>query len=194
MEFLKRWKRYPKTKRLFTKVMLKPAVSDKDHFQGAKSATIVLVEYGDYQCPHCGRAYPILKKIQKQLGDELKFVFRNFPIEESHPDAVQAAIASEAAALQNKYWEMHDALFEHQNDLSENGILSLAKNLKLDLKKFSADWQSEELSQKVEDDFESGVRSGVNGTPGFFINGQAYYDNWEYEYFLNYLKGLLQVR
>jgi protein-disulfide isomerase len=172
--------------------MLKPPVSDKDHIQGANDATIVLVEYGDYQCPHCGHAYPILKKIQKQLGDELKFVFRNFPIEESHPYAVQAAVASEAAASQNKYWQMHDALFEHQYDLSEAGILTLAQNLKLDLKKFTSDWQSEELSQKVEDDFESGVRSGVNGTPGFFINGRQYYDNWEYEPFLNHLKGLLQ--
>jgi protein-disulfide isomerase len=174
--------------------MLKPPVSDKDHIQGAKNATFILVEYGDYECPHCGRAYPILKKIQKQLGDELKFVFRNFPIEESHPNAVLAAVASEAAALQNKYWQMHDALFEHQNDLSEEGILTIAKNIKLEVKKFSLDWHSEELSQKVEDDFESGVRSGVNGTPSFFINGQQYYDNWEYEHFLNHLKGLLHLR
>ncbi len=174
--------------------MLKPPVSDNDHTQGAKNARIVLVEYGDYQCPHCGRAYPILKKIQKQLGDDLRFVFRNFPIEESHPDALKAAVASEAAALQNKYWQMHDALFEHQFDLSKKSILALAENLKLNIKQFASDIQNPKLFQKVEEDFESGARSGVNGTPGFFINGQQYYDNWEYEYFLNYLKGLLQLK
>jgi len=173
--------------------MLKPPVSDKDHIQGTQNASIELVEYGDYQCPHCGHAFPILKKIQTQLGDDLKFVFRNFPIEESHPDAMQAAVASEAAALQNKYWEMHDTLYKHQYDLSEAGILRLAQILKLDVKQFASDIQNEELVQKVEDDFESGVRSGVNGTPGFFINGQQYYDNWEYEYFLNYLKGLIEL-
>jgi protein-disulfide isomerase len=171
--------------------MLKPPVSEKDHIQGSANAGIVLLEYGDYQCPHCGHAYPILKKIQKQLGDDLRFVFRNFPIEDSHPYAVQAAVASEAAALQNKYWQMHDALFEHQYDLSGEGILTLAKNLKLDLKQFASDIQNSALLQKVDDDFESGVRSGVNGTPGFFVNGKQYLDNWEYEYFLNYLKGLL---
>jgi len=125
--------------------MLKPPVSDKDHIQGAKNATIVLVEYGDYQCPHCGRAFPIIKKIQTQLGDDLKFVFRNFPIQESHPDAMQAAVASEAAALQNKYWGMHDTLYEHQYDLSEAGILRLAQNLKLDVKQFASDIQNEVL-------------------------------------------------
>src|SRR5258705_743886 len=193
MAFLMRWKKCQKIKKLFID-MLKPPVSEKDHAQGAKNAPIVLVEYGDYQCPHCGHAYPILKKIQKQLGDDLKFVFRNFPIEESHPNAVQAAVASEAAALQNKYWQMHDALFEHQYDLSAEGILSLVLNLKLDVKQFASDIQKEELFQKVEDDFENGVRSGVNGTPGFFINGRQYYDNWEYDYFLNYLRGLLQLK
>src|SRR5579862_5153564 len=174
--------------------MLKPPVSDNDHTQGAKNARIVLVEYGDYQCPHCGRAYPILKKIQKQLGDDLLFVFRNFPIEESHPDAVKAAVASEAAALQNKYWQMHDALFEHQYDLSIDGILKLAKSLGLDLRKFTSDIQQSELFQKVENDFESGVRSGVNGTPGFFINAQPYYEDWEYDPFLHHLKGLLRPK
>ena len=174
--------------------MLKPPVSDKDHIQGSQNASIELVEYGDYQCPYCGRAFPILKKIQTQLGDDLKFVFRNFPIEESHPDAMQAAVASEAAALQNKYWEMHDTLYEHQYDLSEAGILRLAQKLKLDVKQFASDIQNEVLVQKVEVDFESGVRSGVNGTPGFFVNGQQYYDNWEYEYLLTYLKGLLELK
>jgi len=173
--------------------MLKPPVSDKDHIQGTHNASIELVEYGDYQCPYCGQAFPILKKIQTHLGDDLKFVFRNFPIEESHPDAMHAAVASEAAALQNKYWEMHDTLYKHQHELSEAGILRLARNLKLDVKQFASDIRNKELVQKVEDDFESGVRSGVNGTPGFFINGQQYYDNWEYEYFLNYLKGLLEL-
>src|SRR5882724_1978945 len=96
---------------------LRSPVNEKDHFQGDKNAPIELVEYGDYQCPHCGRAYPIIKNIQRKLDKKLKFVFRNFPLAEIHPNAVNAAIATEAAALQEKFWEMHDIIFEHQNSL-----------------------------------------------------------------------------
>lgn len=169
---------------------LKPAVSSQDHIQGNTDALIELVEYGDYQCPHCGRAYPVVKSIQKKMGDKLKFVFRNFPLAESHPDAVNAAVASEAAALQNKFWEMHDHLYEHQSRLDGASLVRYASQLHLDVEQFETDFDKPELQQKVNDDFESGVRSGVNGTPSFFINGEKYNESWDEETFLEYLESI----
>ncbi len=171
---------------------LKTAVNSKDHFQGDANAPIELVEYGDYQCPHCGHAYPIVKNIQKKLGNNLKFVFRNFPLSEVHPNAVNAAVASEAAALQNKFWEMHDHLFEHQDRLDDESLVRYATQLHLNVQQFETDFEKPELIQKVDADFESGARSGVNGTPSFFINGLKYNDSWEEDIFLGHLKGLLK--
>ncbi len=158
---------------------LKPAVNSSDHIQGNESAPIELVEYGDYQCPHCGRAYPIIKKIQERLGDKLKFVFRNFPLAEAHPDAVHAAIAAEAASAQDKFWEMHDIIFENQENLGDPDLVTYAKKTGLNTAKFKADFEKPEFLGKVESDFESGIRSGVNGTPSFFINGEKYNGDWE---------------
>jgi protein-disulfide isomerase len=151
---------------------LRTAVHDNDHGTGNKNAHIVLVEYGDYQCPHCGHAYPLLKRLMQEMGDQLYFVFRNFPLQEIHPAAIMAAQAAEAAAKQNKFWEMHDLIFEHQDNLHGNTFLQLAEKLKLDLTRFAQDWKSEQILERVETDFESGVRSGVNGTPTFFVNGE----------------------
>jgi protein-disulfide isomerase len=159
--------------------ILKPAVSAKDHFQGNENAPITLVEYGDYQCPHCGHAYPIVKEVQAYFGDNLKFVFRNFPLENIHPFAVPAAIAAEAAAKQNKFWEMHDMIFENQTDLHGNSFLKFAEALQLDIQQFKADTELTSVFDKVETDFESGIKSGVNGTPSFFINGVKYNGSWE---------------
>ncbi|MDB5273948.1 MAG: DsbA family protein, partial [Chitinophagaceae bacterium] len=145
---------------------------------------------GDYQCPHCGRAYPIIKKLQKSLGANLKFVFRNFPLSNMHPDAMNAAAAAEAAGAQGKFWEMHDIIFEHQNRLSEDDLFSYAEKLRLNMEQFQNDMLSEKILSKVEDDFESGMRSGVNGTPSFFVNGEKYSNDWEYEPFLGFLKSL----
>jgi protein-disulfide isomerase len=153
---------------------LKPAVSEKDHAEGTKAATVQLVEYGDYECPHCGAAYPVIKKIQKTFGSQVYFVFRNFPLSEIHPYAMAAAIATEAAALQNKYWQMHDIIFENQEMLDNEGLQQMAGTIGLEIKKFQKDILREELQAKVEADFESGVRSGVNGTPSFFINGNKF--------------------
>lgn len=153
---------------------LKPIVSEKDHIQGEKDATIEIVEYGDYQCPSCGDAHPIVKEIQDTFDSQIKFVFRNFPLQESHEFALQAAISAEAAGLQNKFWEMHDALYENQYRLDEALFLALAENLDLDLEKFNNDVQSATVKEKVENDFESGVRSGVNGTPSFYVNGTKF--------------------
>jgi len=153
---------------------LKPAVNERDHAEGNAGAPIVLVEFGDYQCPYCGAAYPVIKKIQQTFGDQVRFVFRNFPLSEIHPDAMQAAIASEAAALQNKFWQMHDIIFENQSALSKHGLEKMAEKIGLDINKFITDMEDENLLAKVEEDFESGMRSGVNGTPTFFVNGKKF--------------------
>ena len=153
---------------------LKPEIGPADQTQGNEQAAIKVVEYGDYQCPHCGTAYPIIKEIQSTFGDQILFVFRNFPLQESHRYANIAAQAAEAAGKQGKFWEMHDAIFENQQQLNEEFIEHLAEKLGLDMEEFEEDLDSEEISTKVEDDFESGVRSGVNGTPSFFINGEKF--------------------
>jgi len=170
---------------------LTPPVGDKDHFQGPANAPIVLVEYGDYQCPHCGAAYPQVKRIQKRLGKDLKFVFRNFPLAEAHPHAFIAAVSTEAAARQNAFWEMHDTLFEHQDRLDPEALVQYARHLRLDVERFIKDMNDQTLADKVEADFESGIRSGVNGTPTFFINGQRYEGNWDEHYLLPYLQEML---
>ena len=167
---------------------LKPAVSGQDHIQGNPDAPLELVEYGDYQCPHCGRAYPIIKRIQKAMGQDLKLIFRNFPLAEIHPHAMTAAVSSEAAGTKDKFWEMHDLLFENQQDLSLAHILELAEGIGLDSPAFKNALGEEPLIKKVESDFESGLRSGVNGTPTFFINGKKYNDSWDEATLLAFLK------
>lgn len=153
---------------------LKPAVSNTDHAQGNLNADLVIVEYGDYQCPYCGAAYPVLKELMNQFGSQIKFVFRNFPLSEMHEYARAAALAAEAAALQNKFWEMHDAIYENQQNLNEHLLLELAEELKLDIPQFKNDMESSELIDKVDEDFESGIVSGVNGTPSFYVNGKKF--------------------
>lgn len=172
---------------------LKTAVTNQDHIQGSKNAPLELVEYGDYQCSYCGEAYPIIKSVQQTLENDLKFVFRNFPLSEVHPDAKNAAMAAEAAALQNKFWEMHDILYENQQQLDEGHLVSFAKKIGLDVNKFRSDMQKSVVSDKIENDFESGARSGVNGTPSFFVNGKKYNGDWQDEDgFTQYLKSQLQ--
>ena len=153
---------------------LKPVVSNTDHAQGNLNADLVIVEYGDYQCPYCGAAHPVLKELMRQFGSQIKFVFRNFPLSEMHEYARAAALAAEAAALQNKFWEMHDAIYENQRNLNEHLLLKLAEELKLDIPQFKSDLESSELKAKVDEDFESGVVSGVNGTPSFYVNGKKF--------------------
>jgi protein-disulfide isomerase len=154
-------------------------VNALDHIQGLESAPVTLVEYGDYQCPHCGLAYPIIKAVQKKLGPKLRFVFRNFPLRNMHPFAEPAAQAAEAAGAQGKFWEMHDALYENQDFLDEDEIFKLAEGLSLDMKIYNKDIQDKRYKDKVKKDFMSGVKSGVNGTPSFFINGQRYDGSWD---------------
>ncbi|MDQ0594533.1 protein-disulfide isomerase [Chryseobacterium ginsenosidimutans] len=153
---------------------LKPNVSKTDHAQGNLDADLVIVEYGDYQCPYCGAAYPVLKELMKEFGSQIKFVFRNFPLSEMHQYARPAALAAEAANLQGKFWEMHDAIYENQQYLNEDFLLKLAKKLSLDIPQFKADIENPKLTEKIDADFQSGIVSGVNGTPSFFVNGNKF--------------------
>jgi len=173
------------------KGLLKPAVGSTDHILGNANAPLELVQYGDYQCPFCGAAYPIIKNIQYKLGDDLKFVFRNFPLAEIHPNAFNAAVAAEAAALQKKFWKMHDIIYENQEALAWDDLFAYAKAINIDVEQFKKDISKQEVIDKVENDFESGVRSGVNGTPSFYINGKKYNGDYEERIFTRYLKSLL---
>jgi protein-disulfide isomerase len=172
---------------------LHPPVGIQDHMQGKDGATITLTEYGDYQCPYCGRAYPIVKKLQKKFGDSLRFVFRNFPIQEVHPNAYNAALAAEAAALQGKFWEMHDILYEHQSALDPESLIEYSGSLGLDLKRFKKDFESEGLRQLIYHDLETGLRSGVNGTPSFYVNGVKYNGDWRLQPFAAALSEMVEV-
>lgn len=160
---------------------LKPAVGTSDHMQGAADAPITLVEYGDYECPYCGMAYPIMKHVQARLGNRLRFVFRNFPLSEAHPHATAAAELAEAAALQGKFWEMHDVLYEHQAALGPTHLQGYARKLGLDFEALGSALESGAPHQRVKSDFMSGVRSGVNGTPTFFVNGRRFDGDWRDE-------------
>lgn len=170
---------------------LKVPVSKIDHIRGNMNASLELVEYGDFECGNCGHAYPIIKEILLEMDDDLKFVFRNFPLTKIHANALNAAIATEAAALQNKFWEMHDIIFENQEQLESENLLFYAKKIELDVSQFISDFKKNTLLSKVEADFESGMRSGVNRTPSFFINGIKYEGDWEGNELIDYLKSQL---
>ena len=153
-------------------------VTKADHIAGGAAASVTLIEYGDYQCPFCGQAYPIVKEIQRQLGTRLRFVFRNFPLADIHPHAESAAQFAEAAAAQGKFWEVHDYLFEHQRHLSESDLSRIAGLMRLDSDAIRDELESDRPLEKVESDFQDGLDSGVEGTPAFFINGTLFEGNW----------------
>ena|SRR5947207_148309 len=169
---------------------LKPPVGPHDHVQGNRDAPIELVEYGDYECPFCARAYWSVKAVQEALGDDLRFVFRNFPLAQVHPHAIPAAQAAEAAGLQDRFWEMHDILFEHQDMLGETNLFRFAEALGLDMQRFARDFASPEVAATIRADFLSGARSGVNGTPTFFVNGERYNGSWASQDFVAALSSL----
>ena len=154
---------------------------DRDHIQGSADAAVTLVEYGDYQCPYCGAAYPIVKELQARMGDRLRFVFRNFPISTSHPHAEQAAEAAEASAAQGRFWEMHDLLYENQTQLRDQDLHAYAEQLGIDVERFDKDLAEHVHAPRVHEDFMSGVRSGVNGTPSFYVNGARHDDSYDFE-------------
>jgi len=166
-------------------------VTSSDHIQGDPKAPVELVEYGDYQCSYCGQAYYIIKNIQKKMGEDLKFVFRNYPLEDLHPNALHAAIAAETAVAQGKFWEMHDMLYENQRHLDDSAIINYAREVGLDVKSFEKEFGSQSTVEKVEYDIETGNKAGVQGTPSFFVNGKFFDGDWNNSTFLDYLKSLV---
>lgn len=149
-------------------------VSERDHIRGPATALVSLVEYGDYECPYCGQTSPVVEELQRVLGDRLRFVFRHFPLTQVHPHALGAAEAAEAAGAQDMFWEMHATLFTHQHALDGAHLIGYAIALGLDPTSFRDALDRRSYEQRVREDFLSGVRSGVNGTPTFFIDGVRY--------------------
>jgi protein-disulfide isomerase len=170
---------------------LRVPASPEDHTQGNPSAPCTLVEYGDYQCPHCGRAYPIVKRVQQHFGDRLLFVYRNFPLTRSHPAAEPAAEAAEFAATQGKFWEMHDLLFENQNRLGPRLYEELALQIGLDPVAVADALDGGQFRERVRADFMGGVRSGVNGTPTFFINSLRHDGAFDYPFLIEAIDAVL---
>jgi protein-disulfide isomerase len=154
--------------------MLTPPVSDRDHVIGPSNAEIVLVEYGDFECPFCAQAEPVLKALRQALPNSLLFAFRHFPLAEAHPHAMHAAEASEAADAQGKFWPMHDLLFANQHALEDENLIEYAGMVGCDVGQFVNDMAENRFAARVRKDFLSGIRSGVNGTPSIFINGLRY--------------------
>jgi protein-disulfide isomerase len=170
----------------FGGAQLRVPVGAADHVQGPADAPVTLVEYGDYQCPYCGRAYPIVKALQRRLGNRLRFVFRNFPITEIHPYALHAAEAAESAGAiggEPAFWAMHDAIFEHQQDsstaLTDRKLSQYAATLGIDAERVAREVESGVREARVHADFMGGIRSGVNGTPTLFVNGMRFDGNWD---------------
>ena len=156
-------------------------VSERDHSQGPATAAVTLVQYGDYECPYTRQSTNVVRAIQQQLGDKLRFVFRNFPLTEIHPHALHAALAAEAAAAQDKFWQMHDYIFHHQHTLADADLAQFAEAVGLDMQQYARDMTEQRALARIEEDVESGERSGVQGTPTFFINGVLYRGSWEHD-------------
>jgi protein-disulfide isomerase len=155
--------------------MLKPLLDiNADHFFGYKYAPIELVMYGDFQCEYCALVYSEIKLLQQIMGNQLKYAFRHYPLPNLHPLALDAAVATEMAALQGKFWQMHDIIFENQKYLCRASLSRFAEEIEMDMFMFIDNREHQKLHGKVIADFESGVRSGVNATPTFFINGLRY--------------------
>ena len=147
---------------------------ERDHISGSADGLIRLLEYGDYECPFCAEVQPIVKEIQRRLGDDLLFGFRNFPLTNIHPHSEHAAEAAEAAGTQKNFWGMHDTLFENQGALDDDDLVEYAAELGLDETRLIREVMASVHAPRIREDFKSGVRGGVNGTPTFFINGERY--------------------
>ena len=154
--------------------LLTPKVGARDHVLGSPKAPITLVQYADFECPFCGRAFPEIKRVLKDLGAKVRFVYRHFPMVQQHPHAENAAELSEAAAAQGKFWEMHDLLFQRQTALDDERLIGYARELALDVPRVERELDEHMHRERVREDIESGLRSGVSGTPMFFINGRRH--------------------
>jgi protein-disulfide isomerase len=171
-------------------VLLQAPPKSSDHGLGSEQAILTLLEYGDYECPFCGRASGIVARLRKAFGDDLRFVFRNFPLASIHPHALDAARVAECAGLQGQFWKMHELLFENQDEIEEDTLLDIARRAELDWERFMSDLKGHEVDQRIEHDIRGGIRSQVEGTPTFFINGIRYDGDWAFEPFLSYLMEL----
>ena len=159
---------------------LSVAVGAGDHTQGPAAAPATLVVYGDYECPYTRKALAVVAQLRAELGDQLRFVFRNFPLTEIHPHALQAAQAAEAADAQGQFWAMHEHLFAHQKALTDPDLAQYAATLGLDGARFAHDLATQAHTARIRSDVEGGIRSGVQGTPTLFINEQRHDASWEY--------------
>jgi protein-disulfide isomerase len=153
---------------------LMPPVSERDHVRGNPRAPATLLEFGDYECPYCGAAHPIVRRVHQRMGDRMRFVFRHFPLAQVHPHARTAAEAAEAAGAQGMFWEMHDTLYEHQHALDDLHLIEYATEIGLDVARFQLELASHAHAARVREDYLSALRSGANATPTFFINGRRH--------------------
>ena len=160
---------------------------ERDHVSGSADGLIRLLEYGDYECPFCAEVQPVVKEIQRRLGDDLLFGFRNFPLTNIHPHSEHAAEAAEAAGTQKNFWGMHDTLFENQGALDDDDLAEYAAGLGLDETRLIREVTASVYAPRIREDFKSGVRGGVNGTPTFFINGERYDGQPDLKHLLNAL-------
>ena len=156
-------------------------VSERDHLLGSEKAAVTLVEYGDYECPYCGQAYPVVDQLLDMYRNVLRVAYRHFPLATVHPHAQQAAEAAEAAGAQGQFWEMHDLLYRNQAALDEESLLGYADDLELDSEQFASDLAEHRHASRIQEDVTSGIRSGVNGTPTFFINGLRHDGSFDLE-------------
>ncbi len=156
-------------------------VTENDHYKGRPGAAIELVEYGDYECHESKQAFDIVSRLLKTFGDDLQYVFRNFPQQDIHPLALGAAKAAEAAALQRRFWQMHQVLFENQSEFDDDSLLGFAEEIGLNTNQFARAIKGSTILRRIESDIDGARRSGVIKTPSFFINGRKYDDDWSYE-------------
>lgn len=170
-----------------------PVSGNRDHTRGSEAAPVTLVEYGDYECPYCGAAYAIVEAIRKDMGSQLRFAYRHFPLTTVHLHAQQAAEAAEEAGAYKRFWQMHDTLYTHQEALDDEDLVNYAAQLKLNVPAFRADLSRHVHLPKVREDFMTGVHSGVNGTPAFYINGRRYDASWDMATLLGALRAAAWV-
>jgi protein-disulfide isomerase len=173
---------------------LTPPVSNADHAQGPSAAAVTLVQYGDYECPFTIGSHWQIALLRKNFPNDLRFVFRHFPLLKRHMFALRAAESVEAAAVQGKFWEMHDALLSQRFNLGWESLRDAARDLRLDLPKFESEVLDHVHRRKIQDHINGGIRGGVSSTPSYFLNG-AFYDGPDnYDDFATLIRGMLEKR
>ena len=167
---------------------LAPEIAERDHVRGRAGAPMRLLIYGDYECPYTRMALISVAQVRRELGDDFTYAFRNFPLTEIHPHAMNAALAAEAAELQGRFWEMHDLLFRSQHALADGDLAAHAREVGLHEARFRADFADRKGLPRIEADVASGVRNGVEGTPTLFINGKPHLEDYNPETLIKALR------